>query len=150
MHRVQLGRASVTRVVQFQFDLSTRSFPHTPQPAWHDNADLLAPDFFRSAADKWHIAVQSWVIEVDGLTALASTGVDRNAVDVVINTHIHSDHVGWNTILGDDTSLPTFPNARYFAPAADYQHFASDGPGATIRTSADHFEVDQLLEVEAL
>ena len=33
------------------------------------------------------------------LTALQSAGVDRNAVDVVVNTHIHSDHVGWNTML---------------------------------------------------
>jgi glyoxylase-like metal-dependent hydrolase (beta-lactamase superfamily II) len=158
MHRVQLGRASVTRVVEFQFDLSTRTFPHATPSAWRDNADLLVPDFFDPAADKWHIAVQSWVIEVDGLTvvvdtgvgndrqrphmppldhlntgflgALASAGVDRDDVDVVINTHIHSDHVGWNTTLDNDAWLPTFPNARYFAPAADYEHFAPDGPAA--------------------
>ena len=107
-----------------------RSFPDTPPSAWQDNADLLVPDFFDPDTDKWHIAVQSWVIEVDGLTvvvdtgvgndrqrphmppldhlntgflsALASAGVDRNAVDVVINTHIHSDHVGWNTMLDGD------------------------------------------------
>jgi len=174
MHRVQLGRASVTRVVEFQFDLSTRSFPHTPPSAWQDNADLLVPDFFEPAADKWHIAVQSWVIEVDGLTvvvdtgvgndrqrphmppldhlntgfltALASAGVDRHAVDVVINTHIHSDHVGWNTMLdsdSQDTWVPTFPNARYFAPAADFQHFAPDGPAATQAPNNDEEAAQQ-------
>src|ERR1700760_3951155 len=78
MHRVQLGRASVARAVEFQFDLSTRSFPHTPPPAWQDNADLLVPDFFDPATDKWHIAVQSWVIEVDGLTVIVDTGVGND------------------------------------------------------------------------
>ena len=159
MKRVQLGRACVKRVVEFQFSLSTRSFPHTPPSGWHDNADLLVPDFYDPDKEEWRIAVQSWVIEVDGLTvvvdtgvgndrerphmppldhlntgylnALQSAGVDRNAVDVVVNTHIHSDHVGWNTRLDEDNWVPTFPNARYLAPAADYRHFAPDGPAAT-------------------
>ena len=64
------------------------------------------------------------------LAALQSAGIDRNAVDVVVNTHIHSDHVGWNTMLDNDAWVPTFPNARYLAPAADYHHFAPDGPAA--------------------
>jgi glyoxylase-like metal-dependent hydrolase (beta-lactamase superfamily II) len=159
MDKVQLGRASVARVVEFQFSLSTRSFPRTPASGWHDNADLLVPDFYDPDKDEWRIAVQSWVIEVDGLTvvvdtgvgndrerphmpaldhlntgylnALQSAGVDRNAVDVVVNTHIHSDHVGWNTMLRDGAWVPTFPNARYVLPAADYQHFQPDGPAAT-------------------
>jgi len=158
MNRVRLGRASVARVVEFQFDLATTSFPRTPPSGWRDNADLLVPDFFDPVTDKWHIAVQSWVVEVDGLTvvvdtgvgndrqrphmppldhlntgflaALQSTDVDRSAVDVVINTHIHSDHVGWNTMLENETWVPTFPNARYLVPAADYHHFEPDGPAA--------------------
>ena len=122
---------------------------------------MLVPEFFDPDTDKLHIAIQSWVIEVDGLTvvvdtgvgndrprphmppldhlntgflaALRSAGVERSAVDVVINTHIHSDHVGWNTMAdGDsrDTWVPTFPNARYLVPAADYHHFQPDGPAA--------------------
>jgi glyoxylase-like metal-dependent hydrolase (beta-lactamase superfamily II) len=62
------------------------------------------------------------------LAALRSAGVDRAAVDVVVNTHVHSDHVGWNTMLDDNAWVPTFPNARYLVPAADYRHFAPDGP----------------------
>ena len=159
MDKVQLGRASVARVVEFQFSLGTRFFPRTPASGWHDNADLLVPDFHDPDKDEWRIAVQSWVIEVDGLTvvvdtgvgndrerphmpaldhldtgylhALQSAGVDRNAVDVVVNTHIHSDHVGWNTMLAEGAWIPTFPNARYVLPAADYQHFQPDGPAAT-------------------
>ncbi len=65
------------------------------------------------------------------LAACESAGIDRNAVDVVVNTHIHSDHVGWNTMRDNDTWVPTFPNARYVVPAADYHHFAPDGPAAT-------------------
>jgi glyoxylase-like metal-dependent hydrolase (beta-lactamase superfamily II) len=159
MGKVQLGRASVARVVEFQFNLGTRFFPATPASGWHDNADLLVPDFHDPDKDEWRIAVQSWVIEVDGLTvvvdtgvgndrerphmpaldhldtgylsALQSAGVDREAVDVVVNTHIHSDHVGWNTMLAEGAWIPTFPNARYVLPAADYQHFQPDGPAAT-------------------
>ena len=158
MHRVSFGRASVTRVLELQFDLATGLFAATPSSGWQDNADLLVPDFYEPDAGQWHIAIQSWVIEVDGLTVvvdtgvgndrqrphmppldhlstgflagLASAGVDRDAVDVVVNTHIHSDHVGWNTMLDNDTWVPTFPNARYVAPAADYRYFAPDGPAA--------------------
>jgi glyoxylase-like metal-dependent hydrolase (beta-lactamase superfamily II) len=158
MKRVRFGRATVTRVVEFQFELGTRFFAGTPASGWRDHADLLVPDFFDPDTDQWRIAVQSWVIEVDGLTvvvdtgvgndrqrpqtpaldhlntgflaALQSAGIDRNAVDVVVNTHIHSDHVGWNTLLDNGTWVPTFPNARYVAPAADYRHFAPDGPAA--------------------
>ncbi|MGA9357868.1 MAG: MBL fold metallo-hydrolase, partial [Mycobacterium sp.] len=129
MAPVRLGRASLTRVVELRFDLGIRAFPRTPPSGWRDNADLLVPEFFDPDTDQFHIAIQSWVIEVDGLTvvvdtgvgndrqrphmppldhlstgflaALQSSGVDRNAVDVVINTHIHSDHVGWNT-MGDN------------------------------------------------
>lgn len=44
-------------------------------------------------------------------------------VDIVINTHIHYDHVGWNTMLVDGNWVPTFPNARYLIPARDYDYF---------------------------
>ncbi len=129
MDRVRFGRASVARVLELRFDLPSRCFPDTPPSGWEDNADLLVPDFFDPDTDKWHIAVQSWFIEVDGLTivvdtgvgndrqrphmppldhlntgflaALQSAGIDRNTVDVVVNTHVHSDHVGWNTMLDE-------------------------------------------------
>ena len=50
---------------------------------------------------------------------MRAAGFDYNDVDVVINTHIHSDHVGWNTKLENGTWVPTFPNARYLMPAPD-------------------------------
>jgi glyoxylase-like metal-dependent hydrolase (beta-lactamase superfamily II) len=158
MSRVQFGHAHVARVLELKFDLKTSFFPRTPPSGWQDNSDLLVPDFFDPDTDQWHIAIQSWVIEVDGLTVVVDTGVgndrqrphmppldhlntgflaacesagiDRNAVDIVVNTHIHSDHVGWNTMRDNDTWVPTFPNARYLVPTADYHHFAPDGPAA--------------------
>lgn len=47
-------------------------------------------------------------------------------MDVVVNTHVHGDHVGWNTIGVDGGWEPTFPNARYLIPAADDFHFGPD------------------------
>lgn len=55
--------------------------------------------------------------------SLAAAGVKPEEVDVVINTHLHFDHCGWNTTLQDDGSVtPTFPNARYFAHRGEVEH----------------------------
>jgi glyoxylase-like metal-dependent hydrolase (beta-lactamase superfamily II) len=52
---------------------------------------------------------------------LASVGVTPNAIDIVVNTHLHADHCGWNTKRQDDGSyLPTFPNARYLIQRGEY------------------------------
>jgi glyoxylase-like metal-dependent hydrolase (beta-lactamase superfamily II) len=56
-------------------------------------------------------------------TSLAAAGVHPDEVDVVLNTHLHFDHCGWNTTLVPDGSVhPTFPNARYFAHAGEVEH----------------------------
>lgn len=153
-----LGRASLTRVVELRVQMTTSLFAQTPAQAWPDNADLLEPLFWDRAADQWMIAMQTWVVRVDGLTVLVDTGVgnDRHrphfpplhqlhtgyldaladagvapeAVDVVINTHLHTDHVGWNTRLVQGSWVPTFPNARYLMPEPDYRHFSPDGDSA--------------------
>jgi len=62
-------------------------------------------------------------LNTDFLGALQRVGVDPAAVDVVVNTHIHSDHVGWNTMRQDIAWVPTFPNARYLMPEPDYRYF---------------------------
>jgi glyoxylase-like metal-dependent hydrolase (beta-lactamase superfamily II) len=55
--------------------------------------------------------------------SLAAAGVRPEEVDVVINTHLHFDHCGWNTTLHPDGSVtPTFPNARYFAHRGEVEH----------------------------
>jgi glyoxylase-like metal-dependent hydrolase (beta-lactamase superfamily II) len=56
-------------------------------------------------------------------TSLAAAGVRVEEVTHVVNTHLHFDHCGWNTTLGEDgVSRPTFPNARYFAAAGELAH----------------------------
>ena len=91
-------------------------------------ATEFSPTFWTDEA--WRIALQTWVIEVDGLTVLVDTGAgndrDRAAMpplDHVVNTHLHSDHVGWNTKHDSDSWVPTFPNARYVIPEPDYRYY---------------------------
>ena len=156
-NQVKLGTATVTRVVELTIEPGIAMFPQTPAHAWDDNADLMVPMFYDPDAGKWRVAIQSWVIDVDGLRVLVDTGVgngrhrphfpvlsdldtdyldelgaagiDPKSVDVVVNTHLHTDHVGWNTRRGDGGWVPTFPNARYLLPEADFRHFSPDGPG---------------------
>jgi glyoxylase-like metal-dependent hydrolase (beta-lactamase superfamily II) len=55
--------------------------------------------------------------------SLAEAGIAREDVTHVINTHLHFDHCGWNTTLREDGRVtPTFPNARYYAPAGELAH----------------------------
>lgn len=63
--------------------------------------------------------------ERDGefLADLARVGVAAEEVDVVICTHLHVDHVGWNTRLVDGAWVPTFPNARYLFVRREYEHW---------------------------
>jgi len=119
--RFRLGVASVARVLELQFDLGTRFFPRTPPSGWLDNADLLVPDFFDPDTDQWHIAVQSWVIKVDGLTVTAAA-VTRRRI---------------------------FTDAVQAGAAVIPAHYPGRG-GATIRAVADQFEVDRWLDVESL
>ncbi|MCY6383350.1 MBL fold metallo-hydrolase [Hoeflea prorocentri] len=53
------------------------------------------------------------------MAALTAAGVGTDDIDYVLCTHLHPDHVGWNTRLEDGRWVPTFPNARYLLPAAD-------------------------------
>lgn len=62
-------------------------------------------------------------LRTDVLDRLSKAGVDPRTVDLVINTHIHYDHVGWNTQLMDQAFEPTFSNATYLVPRADYDYF---------------------------
>jgi glyoxylase-like metal-dependent hydrolase (beta-lactamase superfamily II) len=47
------------------------------------------------------------------LSRLRAAGVAPEEIDIVLCTHLHSDHVGWNTMLRDGRWVPTFPNAKY-------------------------------------
>jgi glyoxylase-like metal-dependent hydrolase (beta-lactamase superfamily II) len=57
---------------------------------------------------------------------LAATGVRPEDIDYVMCTHLHVDHVGWNTQLVDGRWVPTFPNARYLFGKREYAHWESE------------------------
>lgn len=57
------------------------------------------------------------------LARLAAAGVAPADVDHVLLTHLHSDHVGWNTQRVDDLWVPTFPNATYVLPQGELDFF---------------------------
>jgi glyoxylase-like metal-dependent hydrolase (beta-lactamase superfamily II) len=56
------------------------------------------------------------------LANLAAGGVAPEDIDIVINTHLHFDHCGWNTLRKDGKIVPTFPRARYYAPEGEWQY----------------------------
>ena len=57
------------------------------------------------------------------LQSFEAAQIKPEQVDIVINTHLHFDHCGWNTTRREDGSIaPTFPNARYFAHRGEVEH----------------------------
>ncbi|WP_308168691.1 MBL fold metallo-hydrolase [Nonomuraea sp. NEAU-A123] len=126
-------------------------FPDGDPGYWADNAGWLDPAFYdarsgtlRSVLHTWLIRSQGMVILVDTgagngkerpyapvyghhdtpyLENLLAAGVAPEDVDIVINTHLHVDHVGWNTRLDGRAWVPTFPNARYLIPEPDFLYW---------------------------
>lgn len=61
--------------------------------------------------------------ETQFLQTLSALGISPERVDIVINTHLHADHVGWNTRREGETWRPTFPNARYVVAQTELTHW---------------------------
>ncbi|QPC94685.1 MBL fold metallo-hydrolase [Mesorhizobium sp. INR15] len=59
------------------------------------------------------------------LDTLKAIGIAAEDVDIVINTHLHADHVGWNTRREGETWRPTFPNARYVVSETELSHWTA-------------------------
>ncbi len=57
---------------------------------------------------------------------LSEAGFGRDEVDAVVCTHLHVDHVGWNTMRENGKWVPTFPKARYLIGRAEYEHWSQD------------------------
>lgn len=56
------------------------------------------------------------------LDDLSAGGVAPEDIDIVINTHLHFDHCGWNTIRKNGVVAPTFPKAKYYVQEGEWQH----------------------------
>lgn len=59
----------------------------------------------------------------DYLERLGALGLSPSDIDVVMCTHLHADHVGWNTVLRDGRWVPTFPRARYLFSSTELAHW---------------------------
>jgi len=56
------------------------------------------------------------------LENLAAAGISPDDIDIVINTHLHFDHCGWNTVLRGSTVVPTFPRAKYYVQEGEWKY----------------------------
>ncbi|MET8446886.1 MBL fold metallo-hydrolase [Streptomyces sp. NPDC005209] len=63
-------------------------------------------------------------LRTDYLTRLTDAGFSPESVDLVVLTHLHTDHVGWNTREANGTWVPTFPNARYLVSRTEREFWA--------------------------
>ena len=63
------------------------------------------------------------------LEDMAEAGFPREKVTTVLCTHLHVDHVGWNTMLKDGKWTPTFPNARYLIGKKEYEYWSTQADG---------------------
>lgn len=74
--------------------------------------------------DKKRIDVPEWGnLQTDFLKKLRNLGVSKEEIDVVACTHLHFDHVGWNTKLVDGKWTPTFPKAKYLFAKDEYEYW---------------------------
>jgi glyoxylase-like metal-dependent hydrolase (beta-lactamase superfamily II) len=71
------------------------------------------------------------------LDELAAAGFDPATVDVVLSTHLHFDHVGWNTRLVDGAWVPTFPNARYLFGRVEWEHWSASTDDEPVHVLAE-------------
>jgi glyoxylase-like metal-dependent hydrolase (beta-lactamase superfamily II) len=122
-----------------------------------ENRSWLVPRFQDAASGNLVITIQSFLIRRNGLTVLVdacggndkerkrphfhrrsrpwletlrSAGVAPEDIDVVLCTHLHVDHVGWNTRLENGRWVPTFPNARYVIAQREWDYWRTAGPAA--------------------
>jgi len=76
--------------------------------------------------DKENRHIPSWnKLQTSFLADLATAGYPRETIDTVICTHLHVDHVGWNTMLVEGLWIPTFPNARYLMGRVEFAHWTA-------------------------
>jgi glyoxylase-like metal-dependent hydrolase (beta-lactamase superfamily II) len=74
------------------------------------------------------------------LNSLASAKVKPEEIDIVINSHLHFDHCGWNTRREGSDIVPTFPNARYFVQRGEWEHACAQYERDRISYISDNYD----------
>ena len=153
MTQVRIGTAVAARIEESyepNFN-AAKFFPDWDPAVVQEHGDWLAPGHFDPASGLLKLSVHSWLLSVGGkrilidacvgnhkprparpmwhlletkyLERLAAAGATPEDIDMVMCTHLHVDHVGWNTRLENGRWVPTFPNARYVFSREDYEHY---------------------------
>ena len=175
MSEWSFGNVRVDRVVEQERPLMPPSvlYPTSMPEAWERHRAWLEPSFLDPESQRLVGVIQSYVIRtrhhtivVDTcggnhkhrpqkiryhqnrfpyLERLAKVGVTPEAVDLVVFTHLHVDHVGWNTRLQEGRWVPTFPRAKYLIPRVEWDFWREEyeRPGFT----DDPYYEDSLLPV---
>ena len=127
-------------------------FPGFTDAHMAEHKAWLAPHHYEAETGKIRLSVHSWLLQVGGkkilinsccgnnkvkpgrpfwhmlnipyLDRLAAAGARPEEIDLVMCTHLHHDHVGWNTQQKDGKWVPTFPNARYVFSKPDVDYFS--------------------------
>jgi glyoxylase-like metal-dependent hydrolase (beta-lactamase superfamily II) len=158
----KVGRATVTRIEETYLPVYPVQdiFKEFTDAHLKEHGHWLAPNHYDTESGKIKLSVHSWLVQVDGkkilidcccgnhkprpqrphwnmlntpwLERLAAAGARPDEIDMVMCTHLHHDHLGWNTQLRDGKWVPTFPNARYVFSKLDFDYFkAEDADPAT-------------------
>ena len=80
-----------------------------------------------------------WNMKTDNtyMRGLAAAGFSVDEIDFVMCTHLHVDHVGWNTRLDNGRWVPTFPNARYVFGRSEYDYWTEQNAKAAVPAFVD-------------
>ncbi len=146
-YTITVGNVEMLALTDGQGDMQPLEvFPASSKDIWRSEySDLLDGDVIHPRFGTTGVRSGGKLIIVDtGLQAPDGTlmsdmrdkGVDPDAVDLVVITHLHPDHIGWNLTDGS----PTFPNARYITSQADWDYWTSP----EVLDSADHIKEQAL------
>ena len=143
MSYCQVGNLQIMRALEMTMPFGRQTFfPQTTESDWAPHRHWLEPQALDPVTDELQFPMQSYVVRTSHHTilidscvgndkerpnrpswhmktddaymrALAALGIAPEDIDFVMCTHLHTDHIGWNTRLEDGRWVPTFPNARY-------------------------------------
>jgi glyoxylase-like metal-dependent hydrolase (beta-lactamase superfamily II) len=161
--RWQIGAVRVTQVVESR-GASPPSFLFTGLTAERVQSHAWLRPHFAHADGRLFASIHCFVVESKGCRIVVDTCVGNDkarptamwndlhgpflddleaagfapaSIDAVLCTHMHTDHVGWNTRLRDGRWVPTFANARYLFSRAEYEHWAGAGDAEERQVLAD-------------
>jgi glyoxylase-like metal-dependent hydrolase (beta-lactamase superfamily II) len=173
MLKWRIGEVTVTKVLELEATGGTRFILPDATPEVIREIGWLAPHF-ADETGRLKMSVQALVVETPSkriivdtcigndkqrdiptwsnlqtsfLKDLEAAGFARESIDTVLCTHLHVDHVGWNTMLVDGEWIPTFPKARYLIGRAEYEYWRAEEEGVEdLSTSYFHDSVRPVWE----